>query len=278
MRYISEAEVKNMESMKLLKVNKSNYFTVGCGSFHDFKNTIRVRYDGILNIIDDNNMYSSNKYVWNKEKISNKSIIFELNFKNTKIDFKEAQNLIKYIIKIGKRVDRKNIGIKKNKIKLIGNLIYGESIYEQDIICAVGVLLCKNKNQKYEYLYDKICENFDRRVISKNVCDFKENKCIAKRNTSCTMGCCHHFKNKYFGILYEKDMQLCEYQKNNTCIAKCISCKMYMCNYLKKRGYNFNCNNTLLIKLYFNLIQKIIIKSSFFTSKNIILKRLVIFG
>ena len=73
----------------------------------------------------------------------------------------------------------------------------------------------------------------------------KNDKCIAKKDTNCTMGCCHHYKNKYFGLLYEKDLHLCEYQKNKRCTAKCITCKMYMCDTLKKKGYNFNINNVI---------------------------------
>lgn len=123
-----------------------------------------------------------------------------------------------------------------------------------------------------------ICEYLDNRIIKPNICEFKEDKCIAKRYTNCTMGCCHHYKNKYFGILYEKKLILCEYQKEKNCIAKCITCKMYMCDTLKKKGYNFNTRNIITIKRYFNILQKLVIISSFFTPKEKIINKLLLLG
>ena len=43
--------------------------------------------------------------------------------------------------------------------------------------------------------------------------NLKNDKRIAKRNSNCTMGCCHHLKNKRLGILYQRKLYLCEYQK-----------------------------------------------------------------
>ena len=223
----------------------------------------------------DNQKHKIKDFLKNKiiKKINN--IIFKLDFKE-ELKFKDAKYLIKNIIKIGKKIKKYKIkiGIEMNGNNILGNLKLSDSEYENDVVSAIGVLVCKNKKQKYEFLYDQICAYLDKKVVNKNVCGFKNDKCIAKRNTNCTMGCCHHFKNKYFGILYEKELHLCEYQKDKSCTAKCITCKMYMCDYLVKRGYKFTCNNVLLIKYYFNFAQKVVIKSSFFTTKDKILKRI----
>ena len=79
-------------------------------------------------------------------------------------------------------------------------------------------------------------------------------------------------------MLYEKKMQLCEYQKDKCCIAKCITCKMYMCDTLKKKGYKYTTSNVILIKRYFNPLQQLIIITSFFKTKEKIMKSLMFFS
>jgi len=242
------------------------------------ENAVIFKYQDGIRIKYKNNEYNSEIFLKEKNFKQVTNIIFELDFSND-LEFEQASILIKNIIKIGK-IAKKNkikIGIEKYHINILGKVINGNSQYENDVISSIGVLVCNNKKQRYEFLYDQICDYLDKEVITKNVCGFENNKCIAKRNTNCNMGCCHHFKNKYFGILYETKLQLCEYQQDKRCTAKCISCKMYMCDYLVKRGYKFTCSNVLLIKHYFNLFQKIVIKSSFFTPKDKILKIIYLF-
>ena len=194
-------------------------------------------------------------------------IIFNLNFLGNKLTLKQSDKLVCCI----KRLEY----IKK--IKNIEKYVYlksGGSPYEQFVLTSALILNIHEKNDKYEKLYDSICEYLDDRVITANVCGFKDDTCIAKRDKNCKMGCCHHYKNKLFGVLYEKELKLCEYQKNKKCSAKCITCKMYMCDTLKKKGYNFNDRNIILIKRYFNPLQKIVLLTSFFTPKDKILKRI----
>ncbi len=221
--------------------------------------------------IDGNNIYINklSKYLKNYI-ISQKYIIFVFDFSSLPLNLNQADNIVCNIKKL------ENIKSIK-EIKKYVYMISSNSNYENFISASVCVLNAENRKEKYNYLYDSICEYLDNRVVKSNVCGFEHDKCIVKRNTSCTMGCCHHYKNKLFGMFYEKELKLCEFQKEKRCTAKCISCKMFMCDTLKKKGYNFTTRNVITIKRYFDPIQKMIIVTSFFTPKEKIMKRLLLF-
>lgn len=53
---------------------------------------------------------------------------------------------------------------------------------------------------------------------------------------------------------------------------------MFMCDEINKKGYNFTVYNVLLIRYFFNAIQKIIIKTSVFQTKENIMRKLLKFG
>ena len=122
----------------------------------------------------------------------------------------------------------------------------------------------------YEYIYDKICEYLDNEFINKNLCNFENDKCIAKRNTNCTMGCCHNFKS-----LFSNNLVVCKYLQNKTCSAHCLSCKLFTCDYLQKQGIQFKISDILLADCFFNIMQKLIIKASLFTTKEQIIKEIM---
>lgn len=96
-----------------------------------------------------------------------------MDFKN-KLDLKNADIIIQNIKKIGNIAKKYNIkiGIKFNNKNIIGEVITGKSEYENDVISAIGVLFCKNKKERYEFLYDRICDYLDKKVIDKNICGF----------------------------------------------------------------------------------------------------------
>lgn len=225
---------------------------------------------------------SSNKYYYKNTQIDNickflkenkdsyEAVIFKYDFSKDKITLNQSDIIVKGLKKL---LNKKYLLDKKKHI----DLKTGNSVYEEFIKIAVGVLNFNTKKEQYNYLYDRTCDYLDDRVVKCNACGFKEDKCEVKRNTNTTMGCCHHYKNKKFGILYEKNLILCEYQKDKMCTAKCLTCKLYMCDAMKKKGYNFNIKNIISIKRYFNIIQKIILSTSFFTTKDEILKKIYFF-
>jgi len=211
-----------------------------------------------------------------------KQLYFVIDFSNKKLNINVAKKLIKKIKNISSLIKAKkdNIGIKEEDKIIIGNIKGIEQQYANDILVALTVPLTNNKKEKYNYLYDNICWYLDNEFISKNLCGFKNNRCIgiSKDNNEC-IGCCKHFKNKKFGAIYESSKKLvrCEYLDEETkrCTAKCIMCKLVTCSEVKKnKNVRFNVWNVLLIRYYFNFIQKIITISTAYTPKEKILKRL----
>jgi len=131
---------------------------------------------------------------------------------------------------------------------------------------------------KYENIYDKVCEYLDNEFYGKNVCDFQNDKCGEKRNTSSLVGCCRPYKNKLLGPLlpakYNR-VKACKYlDEDKKCGAECISCKLYTCDYLRGKGIQFKMKDMELLK-NFNIVQKYILKYSVFIPKEKIINRLL---
>lgn len=148
-----------------------------------------------------------------------------------------------------------------------------------DFSNAVTAIMKPTKYDMYSYIYDEVCDYLDNYFINENLCDFEDNRCIAKRNTSCTVGCCRHFKNKKLGPLLPKNkLIVCEYLKDKRCSAKCISCKLFTCGYLEKHGISFKIRKIFLLDTFFNPIQKYFIKCQVFTPKEKIMKKLIMWS
>ena len=180
------------------------------------------------------------------------------------------KDILKKIKKI--RVDD-NLEIKKAEAIVFNN---NEDII--DILQALKIQLLGNQEKRYNYIYDKVCDYLDDEFVCKNICDFEDDRCIAKRGYDVTCGCCRHYKNKKFNLFSNKLVQ-CEYLINKQCSAKCITCKLFTCDYVvKTKGIKFRIKKIFLLDYYFNWIQKIILKTSFFTPKEQIIKKLLTWG
>lgn len=143
-----------------------------------------------------------------------------------------------------------------------------------DLIRAIKIVLLKRKIDRYEYIYDVACNYLDNEFITKNICDFKNDKCFAKRDFNCTCGCCRHFKHFFSNKLVQ-----CEYLIDKHCSAQCLPCKMFTCDEIvrdKKIKYRFS--DIFLLDKFFNPIQKIVILMNCFNKKETIIKRLLWFG
>lgn len=208
--------------------------------------------------------------------IRNKKLILNIDFKNiSKKQYKKVLKKLLFIKNITSKINVK-IGTFENNKKIIGYLINFDSTNQDqnDFIQAINAIFYNTRYERYNYIYDMVCNYLDNYFYGKNLCDFKNNKCGEKINTSSTTGCCHHFKNKWFGPLSK--LVLCEYLKEDyTCGAKCISCKLFTCDYLEKKGIKFKIKDILLLNVFFNPIQKYFIKYMVFTPKEKIIKRLM---
>lgn len=204
------------------------------------------------------------------------SIQIVIDFTNLKYDEKTTKKIIKNLSRTRKRYDLFHKAIKIKKIncdEIEIHKIFNQ--YQFSIMVAIQAVQIQDKKERLNYLYDEICFYLDNICITNNLCEFKDSKCFVKRNTDVTMGCCHRFPNKKWGIFYQKEMIPCEYLGEKGCTTKAIGCKMFMCDEIIKKGYKFTVFNVLLIKYFFNIIQKYIVRTSIFNSKENIMKNLL---
>ena len=211
--------------------------------------------------------------------MSKKVKVTKIDFNNINFDKKTAKKIISSLVKLRKKADFfkdlikvEIVGIQKDNLHEIVNQ------YEYEINVAIKAVQIQNKKERIEYLYDEICFYLDHVCINNNLCEFKNDKCFVKRNTEVTMGCCHHYPDKKFGMFYQRKMIPCEYLGEKGCITKAIGCKLFMCDEINKKGYKFTVYNVLLIRYFFNVVQKFIIKTGIFDTKENIIKRLMLFN
>ena len=82
------------------------------------------------------------------------------------------------------------------------------------------------------------------------------------------MGCCYRINKKDpFG-----EFVFCEYLGKKGCNTKCIACKLITCDYIKVK---LKLENIPYMDCFFNVFQKFIMKISFFTLKEKVLKRVM---
>ena len=128
-------------------------------------------------------------------------------------------------------------------------------------IQIIHALNIKDLEKRYSYIYDVVCDYLDQEFQFKDICNFKNNKCISVRNN----GHCPNSKN---GCCYGTNRGLCKNFQNGKCSIQSISCKMFTCRYLKKNGIKYSCNDIDLLKYFFNIRQKYIIENSIFKDKD----------
>ena len=172
------------------------------------------------------------------------------------------KKLIKKIESITKEYDKDKFSL---LIKSNGN-----KKLENDVMECINAALCKTKKEKIEYIYDTVCNYLDEEFKNNNYCDFKDDVCKAKRkckDKKVTMGSCHEIKSLLKGKLKE-----CPLLKDKKCSTKCITCKLFTCDAIEKK---FKIKDIPLIDIYFNPIQKFIIKTSYFTKREVIIDKLL---
>lgn len=204
-----------------------------------------------------------------------KNFLLKIDFNN--LNEKNYKMVLKKLLVV-KKLYKNKIGKIENQKKLIGYIInYDENNEEQNnFILAINAIFYNTRYDRYNYIYDTVCNYLDSVFYGKNVCDFKDNKCGEKRNCSLVVGCCRHYKYKLIGPLYPKWVECEHLTKEYKCSAKCIACKLYTCDYLKKKGIVFKIKDILLLDVFFRPLQKYFIKYMVYTPKEKVLKRLMI--
>ena len=213
-------------------------------------------------------------------QVKNIIIAIDLNKIKTKKDVKKYIKTLRKIGKICRRCKTK-IGISgEEEGEYIPAIILNyrenlniEGITIEDLISSVKLEMFYTKKERYNYIYDKTCKILDNEFETKNLCNFKNNKCLEKAKTNVICGCCRHYKN-----LFSRKLVKCKYLKTKKCTANCITCKFFTCDTLEKQGIKFRIKDFYLINNYFNLLQKFIVKSSYYTKKEKIIRRLLFTG
>lgn len=209
--------------------------------------------------------------------LKNDSIILKVDFNEINIKgYKKILRKLLFVKNIAMKM-KKEFGIMESEKKIIAYIIHFDenNLKHNDFISGINAVFYKTRYERYNYIYDTVCNYLDSYFYGKNLCDFKDNKCGEKRNTTSITGCCHHFKHKAFGPFSK--LVLCEYlnKENYKCDAKCLPCKLFTCDYLENKGIKFKIKDILLLNVFFNPIQKYFIRYMVFTPKEKIIKRLM---
>lgn len=165
---------------------------------------------------------------------------------------------------------------KKNGIEIgLKNVLGFSNELNTDLLKTLEALTQEDIYIKYEIIYDYICDELDKRFSNNSICKFENDRCIVNRkyyNKDKIMGCCYSFK--YNGLQFS-DIKLCEHQKDSRCNVKCMGCKLFTCEYLKKHGIRFSLNNIPVALAFFSKKQREILRTTFFTSKEIVLRKVI---
>lgn len=166
--------------------------------------------------------------------------------------------------------DNYTVGELKKIVKLCdkNNLNLVLNTKNEDLSMVKTALSYKTKEDRYNYIYDAICKKLDDRIINEDYCEFENDVCIRFRseNPNHKNGCC-----EWAG------RGKCKYLIDSVCTMKtCMACKIFTCKFLEKeKGIKQSINDFLVAKVFFNKNQRYILECSFWTPKEIVMKRLL---
>lgn len=143
--------------------------------------------------------------------LKNENIILKIDFDEFNItDYKRILKKLLLVKNIATRM-KKEFGIMEKDKNIIAYVINFDenNLKQNDFISGINAIFYNTRFERYNYIYDTVCDYLDSYFYGKNLCDFQNNKCGEKRNTSSTAGCCHHAKYKILGPFSK--LVLCEY-------------------------------------------------------------------
>jgi hypothetical protein len=154
------------------------------------------------------------------------------------------------------------------KSKKIFKFNYDDNFkYKDDFNNIEKALNIKDYKERLSFIYDVVCDYLDNLFINQNMCEFKDNKCYSNRckNFDKINGCCANNKNVN-----------CKYFDKDHCTIKCSGCKFYICPNLKKKRGPIKMNDIFITKLL-SPRQKIVLRYTVFTPKEIIINKMLKF-
>ena len=119
-----------------------------------------------------------------------------------------------------------------------------------DIINALNI---KKRKQRLEFIYDTCCKEIDDFYDHKDICHFKNNKCLVQEHlgNGNINGCC----------------RLCLFQSAKGCQTRNLTCKLFTCSEVKKRCPVIKFEDLNLLKVLTRR-QRHMISSSYFSNEN----------
>lgn len=194
-----------------------------------------------------------------KYEINNDKLILFITDDNIEKTIRHTRKLIRLC-------DKKNLTLILNYNGKEIKETYAEKL--NDLVMIRTAINIKDREERYNYIYDTVCKILDDRIIKENYCEFENDVCIRFKNDKNPHknGCCEW-----------KGRGKCKYLINSECTMKtCMACKLFTCPYLyKEKGIRQRINDYVLVKYFFNRNQKYILECSFWTPKEIVMKRLL---
>ena len=122
----------------------------------------------------------------------------------------------------------------------------------EEVINIINALNIKNRFKRVEFIYDYCCKKLDSFYEGKNICEFKDNKCIVQQGPNCKFcnGCC----------------RLCRFQTTSGCQTSNLSCKLFYCDTIQNKHTTIKYKDLKILKLL-SLRQKMIVNDNFFAHR-----------
>ena len=184
--------------------------------------------------------------------------------KEVKNPFKFTDVYSKEKCKEWSKVFKKVSSIKKHLFIPIGFLPRKDTVPSKtsEIEALFQALFIEDKEKRYQFIYDFVCQELDSEFSKRHLCGFHHNVCYSKNELK--------IKGKklplIYGCCYTKG-RVCPYLKENGCTIQCLPCKLFTCRYLRKRGIKYRAKDQLLLKTFFSPKQLRILEDKIYTSK-----------
>lgn len=142
--------------------------------------------------------------------------------------------------------------------KIYRSFIYNKTKFrtnskDEQFNSFIQALNIKDRLKRIEFIYDYCCNKIDKFYEGKNVCGFKNNKCINQQGPNCKYinGCC----------------RLCPHQTIKGCSSSNLSCKLFFCSSVTDKYEVIKFDDLKILRL-FTIRQRLMVKDSFFISRD----------
>ena len=262
---IDDKQIKNVNKI-IDKYNSINvFFDINIADINSWYNWNIVIENNLNNIL-----LALDKYSIEELKTNTIAKVEDCNIKSPKGKYDKTTggyNIIGVLKIIDKLLNNKN----NKNCDIIANIFTGNKQvnyhYIKELSEVIKVLTYSNITDRYNYIYDLLCNKLEKDIEKYNYCIFIDNKCIAQRNKA------KWPENEYNGCCFDvTKKEECKYlNSNKSCDITCISCRVFTCRYLKDRGIDYDIRKNIFSKIFMNLLQRPVFVWNFFTPKEKIL-------